>query len=82
MPSYRIEAEHLPNGKERFTCVDLPGFRVLVRPGIDASKAILEAFRAFNPLFLAAKARKEAEQLHPTIRRDTDQDLILELEDA
>ncbi len=58
--SFNLEGTLRSDGRVRFTCDELPGFRLLLNSETDVSaynSDITDALRAFVPLYFAAETR-------------------------
>ncbi len=60
--SYTLEGNRRDDGMVRFTCADLPGFRLLLKES-DSKTAyeaeVKDALKVFVPLYVAAEARNK-----------------------
>ena len=61
--SYTLEGRERNDGLVRFTCEELPGFRLLLKKEVDESnyeRDVKEALTSFLPLYLAAETRNRS----------------------
>ena len=68
--TYVLDGKRREDGSLYITSGDLPGFRLVVGPEENLEQEVTKAVNAFYPLFMASKARAEAERVLARITSD------------